>query len=86
MTSTQTIPESTLSADNSSQRNGNGLPHFEKYGEYMTTEEAARYLRRSVSFVLRQKNIPYLPGHPNSYRRKDLDEWFEKNKRTPLMN
>jgi len=53
--------------------------------DYLTTPEAAEYLRRSVNWVLCQKDIPYLPGHPNSYKRTDLDAWYEENKRKPLM-
>ena len=55
------------------------------WGEYLTTPEASEYIRRSVSWLLCQKDIPYLPGHPNSYKRSDLDAWYEKNKRKPLM-
>jgi len=55
------------------------------WGEYLTTTEAAEYIRRSVSWLLYQKDIPYLPGHPNTYKRLDLDAWYEENKRKPLM-
>jgi len=48
--------------------------------EYLTTKEAAAYLRRSVSWLLRQKDIPYLRGTPNTYRKSDVDDWFEQNK------
>ena len=50
---------------------------------YLTTSEAARYLRRSVSWLLRCGEIPYVPGRPNLYSVKDLDEWFERNKWVP---
>ena len=50
---------------------------------YLTTTEAARYLRRSVSWLLRCGQIPYVRGHPNVYSVKDLDEWFERNKWVP---
>ena len=50
---------------------------------YLTTTEAARYLRRSVSWLLRCGQIPYVRGHPNVYSIKDLDEWFERNKWVP---
>lgn len=50
----------------------------------MTTEEAAAYLRRTVSWLLRQAEIPYLPGRPNTYAVKDLDNWFDRNKRNPF--
>jgi hypothetical protein len=49
----------------------------------LTTDEAAAYLRKSISWLLRQKDIPYKYGKPNTYLRRDLDHWFEKNKHTP---
>lgn len=52
---------------------------------YLTTKEAAAYLRRSVSWLIRRKDIPYLPGNPNAYARADLDEWFESNKYKPMV-
>ena len=52
---------------------------------YLTTEEAAAYLRRSVSWLLRQKRIPYYPGKPNRYRREDIDRWMEENVRHEPM-
>ena len=52
--------------------------------KYLTTEEAAAYLRRTVSWLLRQADIPYLPGRPNTYAMRDLDEWFEGNKNNPF--
>ena len=48
--------------------------------EYLTTPEAAKYLRKSVSWLLRQNDIPYLPGNPNVYVQRDLDRWFEGHK------
>lgn len=48
-------------------------------GEYLTTGEAARYLRMSVSRLLRIPDIRYLRGRPNTYARRDLDEWFERH-------
>jgi hypothetical protein len=48
-------------------------------GEYLTTPEATEYLRKSVSWLLRQPHIPYLKGKPNIDRRKDLDRWFEQS-------
>ena len=52
---------------------------------YMKTLEAARYMRRSISWLLRQKDIPYLPGKPNLYARQDLDDWFERSKHNPMI-
>ena len=51
----------------------------------MTTPEAARYLRKSESWLLRQSGISYKRGIPNTYKRKDLDDWFERNKFTPTV-
>jgi hypothetical protein len=50
---------------------------------YLTTSEAAKYLRRSVSWLLRCGEIPFLPGRPNLYSIRDLDAWFEANKYVP---
>lgn len=57
------------------------------YGiEYMTTVEAARYMRHSTDWLLRQKDIPFYRGKPNLYLRKDLDAWLEENRRyVPLL-
>jgi len=48
---------------------------------YLTTVEASRHMRRSVSWLLRQKDIPYFRGKPNLYLKADLDFWFEANRR-----
>ena len=53
--------------------------------KYLTTKEAAAYLRKSASWIIRRKDIPYLPGNPNAYARADLDEWFENNKYKPVV-
>jgi len=56
------------------------------YTTYMTTGESARYLRRSVSWMSRQKDIPVYRGRPNVFRRDDLDAWMTKNRRyEPLI-
>jgi hypothetical protein len=52
--------------------------------KYLVTDEAAAYLRRTVSWLLRQADIPYLPGRPNSYSVRDLDAWFERKKHNPF--
>lgn len=49
-------------------------------GDILTTDEASAYLRRSPSWLLRQSDIPFVKGVPNTYRRKDLDDWFERHK------
>ena len=53
------------------------------WGDYLTTDEAAEYLRVSPSFILRQQSIPYLKGRWNVYAKRDLDAWFDKNKALP---
>lgn len=52
---------------------------------YLTTREAAVYLRRSVSWLLRQPDIAYIPGKPNLYEKKDLDAWLRKHKVEPRV-
>jgi helix-turn-helix protein len=51
---------------------------------YLTTPEAADYLRKSQSWLLRQGDLPYLAGRPNTYAVADLDAWVERHKRQPL--
>ena len=53
--------------------------------DYMTTAEAAAYLRRHKTFILSQPDLPYLKGHPNTYAKRDLDDWFERHKTKPRM-
>jgi hypothetical protein len=52
---------------------------------YMTTEEAAAYLRKSVSWLLRVPDMPFLRGKPNLYAKGDLDGWVEKHKFRPRL-
>ena len=52
---------------------------------YMTTAEAAAYLRKSISWILRVPDLPYLRGKPNLYARADLDTWIEKHKFRPRL-
>jgi hypothetical protein len=59
------------------------LHHGTLLQEYMTTSEAAQYLRKSGSWLLKQSDLPYLRGTPNTYRRKDLDEWFARHMHKP---
>lgn len=68
--------------DDGVSRNGQpgGLP------EYMKTREAAMYLRKSVSWLVKRHDIAYVKGVPNIYKRKDLDSWFERNKFQPSLN
>jgi len=60
------------------------MPTARIWGEFLTTKEAAAYLRRSKSYLLRQADIPYMHGHPNTYAKRDLDAWFERKKRNPF--
>ena len=62
----------------------NGLAARGETKLYLTTPEAAAFLRRSTSWLLRQKDIAYLPGRPNVYSVRDLVDWFESNKHKPL--
>ena len=54
--------------------------------EYLRTEEASEYLRKSVSWLVKQNDIPYLKGVPNIYKKRDLDDWFERKKFSPRLN
>ena len=58
---------------------------MKKWDDYLTTDEAANYFRRSKSFILTQPDLAYLPGHPNTYAKRDLDAWFERHKTKPIM-
>lgn len=53
------------------------------WGDYLTTDEAAEYLRVSPSFILRQTSIPYMKGRWNVYAKRDLDAWFDQHKALP---
>ena len=53
--------------------------------EYMTTEEAAAYMRKSASWLVKRNDIPYVKGVPNIYRKSDLDSWFERSKFRPSL-
>ncbi|HPF99370.1 MAG TPA: hypothetical protein PLE77_04830 [Kiritimatiellia bacterium] len=48
--------------------------------DYMTMKEAAKYLRRSAAWMLRQADIPHRKGRPDLCLRRDLHDWFEKTK------
>ena len=85
-TQTQPIPGNPQPADNPADAAGMGLPAIRTvWPEYMKTEESACYLRRSVSWMLRQKEIPYYRGRPNLYRRSDLDHWMDETRRYEPM-
>lgn len=51
--------------------------------DVLTTEEAAAYLRHSVSWLLRQPDIAYIKSTPNLYRRVDLDDWLKRHTLKP---
>ena len=82
---TISVASNALPADNFSQRDGNGLGLGYERQRYLITKEAAEYLRKSVSWLVRQPLIPYLPGKPNIYDRHDLDKWVERNKHVPSV-
>jgi hypothetical protein len=48
---------------------------------YLTTIEAARHMRHSRSWLLKQKDIPYYRGKPNLYLKRDLDSWLNNSRR-----
>ncbi|MFC1453023.1 helix-turn-helix domain-containing protein [Verrucomicrobiota bacterium] len=47
--------------------------------EHMSTQEAAKHLNRSASWLLKRNDIPFVKGAPNTYRRTDLDDWAKRN-------
>jgi hypothetical protein len=49
----------------------------------LTTDEAAYYLHKSTSWLLKRNDIPYVRGMPNQYRVKDLDAWMSRNRFKP---
>ena len=51
--------------------------------EHLTTREAAAYLRRSTSWLVKRNDIPFVRGTPNTYKKSDLDGWFKANKFVP---
>lgn len=57
----------------------------EEYGakdsKYLTTIEAAKYMRRSRGWILNRKDIPYYRGKPNLYLKRDLDTWLDSFRR-----
>jgi hypothetical protein len=68
-------------AENAQIANNTGSDATAREDRYLTTVEAARHMRRSVSWILRQKDIPYYRGKPNLYLVAELDSWFEANRR-----
>jgi len=68
-------------AENTQVANNTGSDATTREDRYLTTVEAARHMRRSVSWILRQKDIPYYRGKPNLYLVAELDSWFEANRR-----
>jgi len=59
--------------------------HEELKSPFMVTDEAAKYLRKSTSWLLRQPDLPYLKGTPNLYTKSDLDAWFQRHKFKPSV-
>lgn len=62
-----------------------GLPAGLTASPYLTTDEAAVYMRKSVSWLLRLPDLPFLRGKPNLYVKADLDAWVEKHKFRPRL-
>jgi len=58
---------------------------MERLPEFLTTADVAHLLRKSVSYVLRISDLPYLPGKPNTYSLADVLAWFEKHKHRPKV-
>jgi hypothetical protein len=52
---------------------------------YLTTDEAAAYLRKSVSWLLRVPDMAFLRGKPNLYAKNDLNAWVERHKYRPRV-
>ena len=52
---------------------------------YLTSDEAAAYLRKSVSWLLRVPDMAFLRGKPNLYAKGDLDAWGERHKHRPKV-
>ena len=52
------------------------------HGRYMTTAEAAIYIRRSKDYVVRvlAKEIPHQDGNPLVFDIRDIDQWVENKK------
>jgi hypothetical protein len=61
--------------DNGSEENG------ANESKYLTTIEAAKYMRRSRGWILNRKDIPYYRGKPNLYLKRDLDTWLDSFRR-----
>ena len=76
-----TIQNSARHPDNKDE-----VIHRSTNSEYLITTEAALYLRKSISWLTRRPDIPYVRGAPNIYKKEDLDSWFERNKFTPEIN
>ena len=49
----------------------------------LTCDEAAAYLRKSVSWLMHVRDIPVLRGRPNLYDVADLNAWIERHKHRP---
>ena len=82
----------TLDADNARRVDGRvGHAQSEpllfagRLPEYLTTREAAAYLRKSVSWLLRVPDMTVLRGKPNLYAKTDLDTWVERHKFRPRV-
>lgn len=61
--------------------------HMSAWHEYLTTREAATYLRisyRSMCELLKRQHIPHTKiGRGFRIRRADLDAWFDAQRNAP---
>jgi len=71
------IQENTQPLDNISDESAKKTE-----SKYLTTFEAAAYMRKSRSWILLRKDIPYYRGRPNLYLREDLDRWMNDRRRS----
>ena len=79
-TNEKAVLNSALPTDNEKKIKNNTMNNG-----YLITTEAALYMRKSVSWLTRRPDIPYVKGAPNIYKKEDLDSWFERNKFMPQI-
>ncbi len=78
-----TLIDETIRARLAASGNSKTSVNLPEEDKPLTTPEAARYLRKSTSWLLKRSDIPYLKGIPNHYRRKDLDAWLQRHRHLP---
>ena len=75
------IPENTRPLDNVADGNAS-IRTTNAEPKYLTTLEAAAYMRKSRSWMVQRKDIPYYRGRPNLYLKEDLDRWLDTCRRS----